>query len=75
MQLRMRRQAEYTLKIYFYLMKHKMSFRIVGAFNLSKSPLRITTIMLLWYITVETELKVTECALDVHTECMPFVKD
>ena len=25
--------------------------------------------------TVETELKVTECALDVHMECMPFVND
>ena len=25
--------------------------------------------------TVETELKVTECALDVHMKCTPFVKD
>ena len=25
--------------------------------------------------TVETELKVTQCALDVHMECTPFVKD
>ena len=27
------------------------------------------------YITVETELKVTQSALDVHMECTPFVKD
>ena len=26
-------------------------------------------------VTVETELKVTECALDVHMKCMPFAKD
>ena len=26
-------------------------------------------------ITMETELKVTECAPDVHMECTPFVKD
>ena len=25
--------------------------------------------------TVETELKVTESALDVHMGCMPFIKD
>ena len=25
--------------------------------------------------TVETELKVTEVALDVHMKCTPFVKD
>ena len=33
---------------------------------------------LLWKLarrTVETELKVTECALDVHMGCTPFVKD
>ena len=24
---------------------------------------------------VETERKVTECALDVHMKCTPFVKD
>ena len=37
-------RLKYKLKIYFYLMKHKMSFRIFGAFNLSKSPLRIATV-------------------------------
>ena len=26
-------------------------------------------------LTVETELKVTQSALDVHMECTPFVKD
>ena len=25
--------------------------------------------------TVETELKITEYALDVHMDCTPFVKD
>ena len=37
-------RLKYKLMIYFYIMKHKMSFRIVDALNLSKSPLRITTI-------------------------------
>ena len=36
-------RLKYKLKIYFYLMKHKLSFRIIGVLNLSKFPLKIAT--------------------------------
>ena len=28
-----------------------------------------------YYEDLQTELKVTECTLDMHIACMPFVKD